>query len=78
MKKGKRKRKSVWEDGDAPLIEAPLEAPNMGDFGSSEDFSLEVEQLLSSPPIPEDGLPEGWTEEQWQHYGQQYLERTET
>ena len=24
-------------------------------------------------PIPEDGLPEGWTEEQWQHYGYQYL-----
>jgi hypothetical protein len=25
-------------------------------------------------PIPEDGLPEGWSEEQWQHYGQQYLD----
>ena len=24
-------------------------------------------------PIPEEGLPEGWTEEQWQHYGYQYL-----
>ena len=24
-------------------------------------------------PIPDDGLPEGWTEEQWQHYGYQYL-----
>jgi hypothetical protein len=26
------------------------------------------------PPLPEEGLPEGWTEEQWSHYGHQYLE----
>ena len=27
-----------------------------------------------SPPIPETGLPEGWTMEQWSYYGQQWLE----
>ncbi|MEE2759479.1 MAG: hypothetical protein VYA86_05835, partial [Candidatus Thermoplasmatota archaeon] len=27
------------------------------------------------PPIPESGLPEGWTMEQWQHYGEEYLRR---
>ena len=27
------------------------------------------------PPIPEEGLPAGWTIEQWQYYGQQYLDR---
>ena len=47
-------------------------------FGSSEDFSQDVDQLLNSPPIPEEGLPAGWTEEQWLHYGQQYLEMNET
>ena len=26
------------------------------------------------PPIPESGLPEGWTMEQWQYYGQQWLD----
>ena len=26
------------------------------------------------PPLPESGLPEGWTMEQWQHYGQQWLD----
>ena len=25
------------------------------------------------PPVPAEGLPEGWTMEQWQHYGQQWL-----
>ena len=30
-----------------------------------------VEPLM--PPLPETGLPEGWTMEQWQHYGEQWL-----
>ena len=28
----------------------------------------------AGPPVPEDGLPEGWTMEQWQYYGKQWLE----
>jgi hypothetical protein len=28
------------------------------------------------PPLPETGLPEGWTQEQWNHFGQQYLDGT--
>ena len=27
------------------------------------------------PPIPEEGLPPGWTIEQWQYYGEEYLAR---
>ena len=26
------------------------------------------------PPLPPSGLPEGWTMEQWEHYGEQWLE----
>ena len=26
------------------------------------------------PPLPESGLPEGWNMEQWEHYGQQWLD----
>ena len=29
----------------------------------------------AGPPVPESGLPEGWTMEQWQHYGEEYLRR---
>ena len=29
----------------------------------------------SGPPLPPDGLPDGWTMEQWNHYGEQYLQR---
>ena len=28
------------------------------------------------PPLPPGGLPAGWTMEQWNHYGREYLERT--
>ena len=28
----------------------------------------------AGPPLPESGLPEGWTQEQWEHYGQQWLD----
>ena len=28
----------------------------------------------TGPPLPEGGLPEGWTMEQWEHYGQQWLD----
>ena len=31
---------------------------------------------VMGPPIPASGLPVGWTMEQWQHYGQQYLDGT--
>ena len=26
------------------------------------------------PPLPAEGLPNGWTMEQWNYYGQQWLE----
>ena len=29
----------------------------------------------SGPPLPPTGLPNGWTMEQWKHYGQQWLDR---
>ncbi|MBL6887035.1 MAG: hypothetical protein ISR24_06470, partial [Candidatus Poseidonia sp.] len=32
-------------------------------------------QEVGMPPLPEEGLPQGWTMEQWKHYGQQWLEQ---
>ena len=28
----------------------------------------------SGPPVPEEGLPEGWTMDLWQYYGQEWLD----
>ncbi len=33
----------------------------------------EMESEQTGPPLPDGGLPEGWTMEQWGHYGHQYL-----
>jgi hypothetical protein len=30
------------------------------------------------PPMPQTGLPEGWTQEQWNYYGQKYLDKLNT
>lgn len=32
-------------------------------------------ELPSTPPLPPEGLPEGWTMEQWRFYGEDYLSR---
>jgi len=42
-----------------------------GDVGSAAADSA----ANSGPQLPESGLPEGWTMEQWQHYGEEYLRR---
>jgi hypothetical protein len=31
--------------------------------------------VATGPPLPPEGLPVGWTMEQWNHYGHQWLER---
>ena len=31
----------------------------------------------AGPPLPEGGLPAGWTMEQWSHYGQQWLDQNQ-
>tara|TARA_B100001142_G_scaffold117274_1_gene119519 strand:- start:100 stop:1413 length:1314 start_codon:yes stop_codon:yes gene_type:complete len=38
--------------------------------------SLETTEVPSGvPPVPENGLPEGWTMDQWIHYGQQWIDQ---
>jgi hypothetical protein len=60
------------------MIEAPLEAPAMDVFSNLEDNSIDLNNQTDPLPIPNEGLPEGWTEEQWLHYGHQYLEMQES
>ena len=32
-----------------------------------------IPQVQAGPPLPPTGLPPGWSMEQWQHYGHQWL-----
>ena len=34
----------------------------------------QVETARAPPPIPPTGLPQGWTQEQWNHFGWQYVD----
>ena len=43
------------------------------DFEEQPD--VPEKQQEQNPPIPEDGLPEGWTIEQWKYYGEEWLKR---
>ena len=53
---------------------------NISDSAISGDLSATAPaaappQEADMPPLPEEGLPQGWTMEQWKHYGQQWLEQ---
>ena len=69
---------AVWDDDDVPIIEAPMEAPSFGSFNTEETESSVENEKREPVPLPDDGLPEGWSEEQWLHYGHQYLEMKES
>ena len=49
-------------------------------LGSSSDEEVQTEAETStpvapssSPPLPAEGLPQGWTMAQWNHYGEEWL-----
>ena len=55
----------------------PSYSPDMPEEQPQEDqpvIDFEQQEEIY-PPLPESGLPEGWTMEQWKYYGEQWLER---
>ena len=78
LKRGQKKKESVWEADDLPEIIAPMEAPSTDMFRSEDVDIKQPESTMETLPLPEGGLPTGWTMEQWQHYGHQYMQQEET
>ena len=35
--------------------------------------NMVLDSVPNAPPLPETGLPQGWTMEQWAWYGEDYL-----
>jgi len=60
----------------ATKLHAPDEQIQSENDVASESITTHAEQESDSQglPLPEGGLPEGWTQEQWNHYGHQYIE----
>ncbi len=56
--------------GAAPLFQQQMPLPTPHPIAQP----MPVPQVPAGPPLPVTGLPAGWTMEQWQYYGQQYLD----
>ena len=48
-------------------LPTPEPAPEVQEVKDSDD-------PRGNPPLPPTGLPDGWTAEQWNHYGWKYLD----
>jgi len=57
----------------APTIGAMDYHKPVPEIDSTPEIAPPVE-VPAGPPVPAAGLPEGWTMEQWGHYGQQWLD----
>jgi len=68
------KKNDVEENFEKPKKGPPISGPPITTAVENSP-TLEYDTGIS-PQIPEDGLPQGWSIEQWKHYGQQYLDRT--
>jgi hypothetical protein len=55
-----------------PITNSTLQVANViQPSGGAQEI---IESSVGNPPVPQEGLPQGWTLEQWQYYGQQYLD----
>ncbi|MEC8541150.1 MAG: hypothetical protein VXY53_04855, partial [Candidatus Thermoplasmatota archaeon] len=59
-----------------PISGPPISGPPISTsiVQGQTNTQTQTYQNTNIPPIPETGLPAGWTMEQWQYYGQQYLD----
>ncbi|MEC7255206.1 MAG: hypothetical protein VXV76_01200 [Candidatus Thermoplasmatota archaeon] len=51
------------------VFEQALQLPP--DINNGDDIS--IDELLAGPKLPPSGLPDGWTMEQWNYYGHEWL-----
>ena len=70
-----------YEDNLTATYGAVAAAPNIGSMEKSVPVITPPPGpapapivVQTGPPVPAEGLPEGWTMEQWSHYGQQWLD----
>ena len=59
--------KEIFEQPPPPIPRAEVSEENEDDTPKDTPDGI--------PSLPESGLPEGWTMEQWAHYGQRWLDQ---
>lgn len=78
MERLDKRQNAIFSDEDVGLmpheISAKRNRPNDPPVQGAFDSFGPLESSSTAPPIPESGLPDGWSLEQWEHYGQQWLD----
>ena len=57
----------------APTYQQPIQTPQYAQ--PAPPLNIPPLQAHRGPPLPPGGLPAGWSMDQWEYYGQQYLDR---
>ena len=73
-----RKQRSAPAEEEAFLSGPPITQSTVVETQPAVTHSEVVTETGGTPitpAIPDGGLPDGWSMEQWVHYGQQYLDR---
>ena len=72
-----------WDDSGisetkfTPAIPEDAVPQSVPESSAPAEVAQSPEQPSEGPPLPESGLPDGWTMEQWNHYGHQWLENNQ-
>jgi hypothetical protein len=73
-----RQQNEIFSDEEVGLMPHEISArrnrPQDPPVERAFDSATSAEHVSAAPPIPESGLPNGWTMEQWEYYGQQWLD----
>jgi hypothetical protein len=73
-----RQQNEIFSDEEVGLMPHEISArrnrPQDPPVERAFDSATSAEHVSDAPPIPESGLPNGWTMEQWEYYGQQWLD----
>jgi len=72
-----RKQRGEFAEEEEIVAGPPISQPVVVEASTMQptQSSAEPEVPHAGPSLPEGGLPDGWSMEQWVHYGQQYLDR---
>jgi hypothetical protein len=70
-----RSKKSTMPNLTQQMMPVPMPNMNAPIIASQPVYTAPAPVQLAGPPLPFEGLPPGWTMEQWQHYGQSWLEQ---
>ena len=62
---GLEKAEHLWDPVTSPSV-MPTVAPALVP-------AVQITAPVVGPAVPPEGIPAGWTMEQWNHYGQQWL-----